>query len=300
MITGAGSEQLAVAAMRSGIHDYIVKEQATPENLEESVLGAITAKADARRQFEQSVLLERQAMTDDLTELGNRRHFEEAMKKALDDIEQKNTTVALLVIDLNGFKLVNDNFGHGAGDEVLREVGERLRQTVRDGDIPFRLGGDEFAVIMTNDVSPTTAQRLAERLTMDIGKPFDLVSGPVTVGGSVGVSHAPQDGKDTESLLEAADQRMYASKARTRDLPKPEDESERLRDLLSYDVLDTPPEEVFDKITRLASTIIGTPIALVSLVDDQRQWFKSKVGLGANQPPPVTSPFVPTPSTTTM
>lgn len=285
MLTGAGNERLAVKALRSGIHDYIVKEQATPEHIEESVLGAITAKAEDRRQFEQSVLLERQAMTDELTDLGNRRHFEEAMSKALEDADKNNTGVALLVIDLNGFKQVNDTFGHGAGDDVLRQAGERLRRTVRDGDTPFRLGGDEFAVIMTNDVSPTTAQRLAERLSIDIAEPYDLATGSVTVGGSVGVGHAPQDGTDVASLLKTADERMYASKARARDLPKPDDEAARLKNLLDYDILDTPPEDVFDRITERAATIFDTPIALVSLIDDHRQWFKSKVGLRASQTP---------------
>ncbi len=229
MLTGAGNERLAVKAMRAGIHDYIVKDETTPELIEEAVLGAITAKADARRQFEQSVLLERQAMTDELTELGNRRHFEETMKNALDDAGRKENALALLAIDLNGFKQVNDTFGHGAGDDVLRQVGERLRRSVREGDTAFRLGGDEFTVVMTNDVSPTTAQRLADRLTIVISEPFDLATGSVTVGGSVGVSHVPQDGTDIASLLEAADRRMYVSKARARDLPKPDDEARALK-----------------------------------------------------------------------
>ncbi|MDA0368895.1 MAG: diguanylate cyclase [Proteobacteria bacterium] len=283
MLTGAGSERLAVAALRTGVYDYLVKEAATPEDLENAILGAIRATADARREHEESLTLERQSLTDQLTDIGNRRRFDEEFSAALDLATKTETSVAVLVIDLDGFKSVNDRLGHGAGDEVLREVGRRLRKTVRDGDIPVRLGGDEFGVIMTSDVNQTSASRLANRVAAEIAKPYDLIDTAVSIGASIGVALAPEDGLDCACLLRVADRRMYDNKLATKRVPVPSGEAERLLDLHSYDILDTPAEEAFDQITRLASTVFGAPIALVSLVDARRQWFKSKVGIDANE-----------------
>ncbi len=283
MLTGSGSERLAVAALRTGIYDYLIKAEATSEELEQAVLGAIKANAGARREFEQSLALERQAMTDELTGLGNRRQFEEAFRTALCAAVENGPSVGLLMIDLDRFKLVNDNFGHGAGDEVLREVGQRLRKTVRDGDVPVRLGGDEFAVIMTSGVSQSSAVGLAKRISAEIEAPYDLAETSISVGTSIGTAVSAEDGTEIRAMVNAADRRMYERKLHARNIPVSDREAERLDDLKSYNILDTPPEEAFDKITRLASTVLGAPIALVSLVDARRQWFKSKVGLVADE-----------------
>jgi len=285
MLTGSGNERLAVAALKTGVYDYLVKEEATSEDLKGAILGAIKASVGARREFEQSLALERQTLTDQLTGIGNRRQFDQETQAALDLATKVGTSVALLVIDLDGFKSVNDNLGHGAGDEVLREVGRRLRQTVRDGDIPVRLGGDEFGVIMTSDVSRNSALRLADRIGAQIREPYDLIDTAISVGASIGVSLAPEDGLDLASLLQVADGRMYENKLAAKSIPVTANEAERLLDLQSYDILDSPPEESFDQITRLASSVLGAPIALVSLVDVRRQWFKSKVGLDGNETP---------------
>lgn len=285
MLTGSGNERLAVTALRIGICDYLVKEEATAAAVGQAILGAIKATASARRELEQSLLLERQAVTDPLTGLGNRRRFDESFREALDAATRSGALVGLLVIDLNRFKAVNDTFGHGTGDEVLKEVGRRLSQTVRQGDIPVRLGGDEFGVIMTSGVSSTTASQLANRIAVEIKSPYEVINTAISIGASVGFSLAPADGEEIEALLQVADRRMYSHKLDTRTMPILDDESGRIRDLEAYGILDTPAEEAFDKITRLASTVLGAPIALVSLVDADRQWFKSKVGLSVSETP---------------
>lgn len=285
MLTRSGNERLAVAALKNGVSDYLVKGETTATDLSDSILGAIKTRARTIRQREESLALERQAYTDNLTGLWNRHYFEMELQRALDLGSQIGAATALLVIDLNGFKLVNDRYGHAIGDKVLTEIGRRLRETLRLGDTGVRLGGDEFAVIMTSDVNVLSASRLADRLAAELAEPISLNGNQVAVGASIGVALSPDDGTQIRELLHVADRRMYDNKLRDRKVPRPKDEPQRLRDLYGYRVLDTPPEERFDRIARLASTSLDMPIALVSLVDARRQWFKARIGLDVKETP---------------
>jgi diguanylate cyclase (GGDEF)-like protein len=150
---------------------------------------------------------------DTLTGLPNRFTFEEKLK-ALNDFNQEfGSRISLLFIDLDGFKNVNDTLGHGIGDELLREVATRLKQTVGANDFCARLGGDEFAIIHVSEDAATTAPRLAETLISAIGGAHVVEGNQVYIGASVGIAILEPGEKDMDRLLRQADLAMYRAKA---------------------------------------------------------------------------------------
>ncbi len=187
----------------------------------------VTARVEAERALArerdraQSYLarIEQLAFTDPLTGLANRRRMQERVELALWDARSGDTALALLVLDLNGFKPVNDQFGHAAGDELLRHVAQRLKGRLRRGDLLARLGGDEFLVALPG-LDPVTAQTEAQRVAAELARtvaqpvPLDGEQTPVVVRVevSIGVSVFPADGADFTTLLHFADLRMYAAK----------------------------------------------------------------------------------------
>jgi diguanylate cyclase (GGDEF)-like protein len=155
------------------------------------------------------------SLQDALTGLGNRVRFENSLAHALNGTPQSRA--ALLLIDLDRFKEVNDTMGHPVGDALLRLVGQRLQSVVRDADAVARLGGDEFGVLVLLDPLPASVTVLAERL-VDLLRRTYLVRGQVVnVGASVGIAIAPQDGETPESLMQRADLALYQAKASGRD-----------------------------------------------------------------------------------
>ena len=150
--------------------------------------------------------LRHQALFDGLTELANRTHFREQVAVAL----AATGPVSLLLIDLDGFKAVNDTRGHAAGDTLLCEVADRLREAVRGGDLAARLGGDEFAVLLP-DCTTAEADRTAQRILAALLTPVSIDGSAVAVSASIGVA-AADSADDVESLLHDADLAMYAAK----------------------------------------------------------------------------------------
>jgi diguanylate cyclase len=153
----------------------------------------------------------REARTDELTGLANRRAFNEQLERALAH-RGDDRRMALLVVDLDDFKAVNDSLGHHYGDELLRLAAPRLQQAVRGGDIVARIGGDEFAVLLS-DADRPLAVKIAERLRAGFRRPFQLASRPLVIAASVGIALVPEDGKDAVELLQHADLAMYEAKA---------------------------------------------------------------------------------------
>jgi diguanylate cyclase (GGDEF)-like protein len=151
------------------------------------------------------------ALYDELTGLPNRAMFRDNLAKALARAEQGGETLALLFIDLDGFKEVNDTLGHQAGDNLLRSVAQRMVSSPRVGDLASRFGGDEFAVILENcrpDFLPTLAQTLIQKLEL----PVDLEEGTAQISASIGIVTYPECGTDEETLIQRADATMYAVK----------------------------------------------------------------------------------------
>jgi len=154
--------------------------------------------------------MRRLADTDDLTALPNRRHLERRLREELDRARAHGTSVALLLIDLDRFKELNDTLGHRAGDIVLEQVGPRLRAVLRAGDMLARLGGDEFAAVLADaaDAEPV-GRRIARAL--EAGLHVDGID--VRIGASIGIAVFPDHGDDAETLMQRADVAMYQAKA---------------------------------------------------------------------------------------
>ncbi len=155
--------------------------------------------------------LRQQAFVDPLTSLANRRVFDDRVRHALDRARRPHEHVSVLFIDLDRFKDVNDTVGHAAGDEVLREVANRLRTVLRPADTAARLGGDEFAILLEGTTA-AQAEEVAERVVTALGPPYDLSVGRLHVTASVGVTSTPGDAEQPD-LVRDADTAMYRAKA---------------------------------------------------------------------------------------
>ncbi len=149
---------------------------------------------------------------DVLTGLPNRILFADRLTQALAMALRENRRLALLFVDLDGFKEINDQFGHVTGDCVLEAVAARMLQSVRDSDTVSRFGGDEFVILLPDIRQTSDAQVAAEKVLIALTEPIDLDCGPVTIGASIGIAVFPANGTTAEALLRNADAAMYAAK----------------------------------------------------------------------------------------
>ena len=163
----------------------------------------------AEREHERSAYL---ATHDVLTQLPNRYLFADCFDQAFSPWKRHGVSFAVMVIDLDHFKEINDKYGHELGDQVLRAVADRMLQEVRSCDTVARYGGDELVVLMTDLASPKDAAIMAERMLEAIGKPIVTTAGELFVSCSIGVSLCPIHGQSLDTLLKAADQAMYSVK----------------------------------------------------------------------------------------
>ncbi|MGI9475503.1 MAG: putative bifunctional diguanylate cyclase/phosphodiesterase [Hyphomicrobiaceae bacterium] len=162
-----------------------------------------------RRRSEREII--HLAHHDGLTNLLNRRSFVESFGNEIDNLKA-NGALTLFTVDLDGFKLANDKFGHAAGDWVLCEVSARLKACTRSQDLVARVGGDEFAVVIKDEVEERTAEDFASRILAELSKPYDFEGQPVEIGASVGVAMAPRDAREVGALLKMADIALYEAK----------------------------------------------------------------------------------------
>lgn len=152
------------------------------------------------------------ATHDSLTNLFNRREFEELLDKAISNSLRNRSSLALLLIDIDNFKATNDTFGHIHGDELLKQFSNRLVLLIRKGDLLSRVGGDEFTLISPHIKSPSSARKLAQRILNELNSPYLINGKLITVTVSIGISIFPNDGRNSEKLLIKADLAMYKAK----------------------------------------------------------------------------------------
>ena len=206
VLSGQEDEMVALLAVREGAQDYIVKNTVKPDHIVRSINHAIERK-------QQESVLVHQALYDGLTGLANRAQLQARLKIAVARVKRHGETSAVLFLDLDGFKPINDAYGHGAGDKVLVEVGRRLERTARSADMVARLGGDEF-VVLCEDTGAEDAQQLVGRIHAALQDPIALDDGTsVAVGTSVGVALADRSTAAPDDVLKDADAAMYADKA---------------------------------------------------------------------------------------
>ncbi|WP_417307523.1 putative bifunctional diguanylate cyclase/phosphodiesterase [Devosia sp.] len=181
--------------------------------------GWVTTHEDITEQRQHEERIRHLARHDGLTQLPNRMQFLEEMAATEADIG-RGDGLAVLCIDLDDFKSVNDTLGHALGDKVLQQTSARLWGTSHENDLLARLGGDEFALMMRGVGSPAEAARTAERITKVMSEPFAIEGNQIVVGASVGIAMAPQDGTTTEALMKNADLALYRAKKEGRSVFK--------------------------------------------------------------------------------
>ncbi|HVY52635.1 MAG TPA: EAL domain-containing protein [Devosia sp.] len=177
--------------------------------------GFVSTHEDITEQRQQEARIQHLARHDALTELPNRTQFLEEMAASEAAIERGEKT-AVLCIDLDHFKSVNDTFGHNIGDKLLKQASARLWGTTRETDLLARLGGDEFSLLLRPVEKPGDAATIAERIVKTMSSPFLIDGHQIVIGASVGIAMAPQDGETTDVLMKNADMALYRAKSEGR------------------------------------------------------------------------------------
>jgi two-component system cell cycle response regulator len=214
MLTGSSDHELVLEALRRGAHDCL-RKPFDPAELDARVLAALRVKRLHDALLDANRRLARQALTDDLTGLANRRHGGRQLERAVALCVRHGRLLALVRVDVDHFKAINDSHGHGAGDQVLVEVARRLESAVRGGDELARWGGDEFVALLP-DTDKAGALRAAERLRAAVAAaPVGAAGTELAVTISVGWAHWAGDTPD--DLLARADRALYRAKDAGRD-----------------------------------------------------------------------------------
>jgi diguanylate cyclase (GGDEF)-like protein len=204
------------AALRQAeMERFLADMEMTRSMLEGQASQSVELAEELAQQKERSDYL---ANHDLLTGLPNRRAFQDELKNRVEFASSSRSTVALLFVDLDRFKDVNDALGHEAGDTLLQQVGNTFGKIMRHNDFVARIGGDEFAMIL--DIPPDEAREItcniAERVRLELQIPVPAPDGEIAVGATIGIALWPQDATDAEGLLHAADRVMYVGKRRGR------------------------------------------------------------------------------------
>jgi diguanylate cyclase (GGDEF)-like protein len=208
-----------VSQLQSGNNDFLVREIVVGDRVFEQFLHYIPSSelirsyvADITERKRSQEIIQYQASHDALTGLPNRTFFDQYLTNVIKQATQTGEKLAVVFLDLDRFKLINDSLGHASGDRLLVEVCQRLQCYLRKGDIVARWGGDEFTMLLRNVTSAERTLRLCSRLLRAFDSPFYLNNHELYVSTSMGISIFPFDGKDVETLVKNADQAMFRAK----------------------------------------------------------------------------------------
>ena len=207
VVTGSRDEQTGLSALRAGAQDYIFKDHAKDGHLPRALRYAIERKQAEQRMIEL-------AQQDSLTGLANRVQFRTFLDKAVARAARHDRAVALMFVDLDRFKMVNDTHGQETGDQVLKTVAERMSECLRKSDLAARIGADEFAIVMESLDSPQTVGHAAQRILDAVSQPFALGSKQIHATTSIGVALYPMDAESPEGLMSSAHTAMAQAKER--------------------------------------------------------------------------------------
>ncbi|MEH6630994.1 MAG: EAL domain-containing protein [Halopseudomonas aestusnigri] len=207
LLTGEDTQTLDELACYYGAADYLLKTDLTAALLNRSVRFSIAQKEQEKR-------LVKSALTDGLTGLSNRMEFDPALEMAILTTERANTYLSLFLIDIDDFKMINDIYGHPAGDALLKEVSSRLKALVRRSDIVARLGGDEFGVVFNGYRSEADILPLKDKILKAFESPIYFGEQTFQCKGSVGIAvmHPDQENRSAKDLIRAADGALYKAK----------------------------------------------------------------------------------------
>lgn len=205
VLSRGGDNDVALRAVQAGAQDYLDKQRLDAGALAQAIRHAIERKRSEAR-------LVYLAHYDQLTGLVNRSLFQDRLVQALERASKERTRVALLFLDLDRFKEINDTWGHDVGDVLLEQVGARLRSCVRGNETVARIGGDEFTIILDGIRRLDDATTVAKRILDAFEEPFDLEGRPTVVSTSIGVAISSESGATLEEMLERADRAMYRAK----------------------------------------------------------------------------------------
>jgi len=216
MMSSTENEDLAIECLKAGAQDFLIKSDVSTIRLRRAIL-----HAQARFELENQLITSYQkvkqlAESDSLTGLANRYLFDESLKLSIANNSRGQSKLALLMIDLDNFKMINDSYGHDVGDLLLIEVVHRIQQCLRGNELFARLGGDEFAISLSNLESPKSAGYIANRINHALDKPIIVDKREIQTTASIGIAIHPDNGLDSAELMKYSDIAMYRAKKKGR------------------------------------------------------------------------------------
>jgi len=212
MSTGHGNETIAAEAIKHGASDYLIKKNLNADLLRKSIIGAIEKFQFEKKLKEQEIKIEHIAYHDYLTDIPNRLLFEHALFRTIIHAKRNNQIFAVMFLDLDQFKNINDTLGHVTGDLLLKQVTFRFQSVVREEDMLARLGGDEFGVLISKINTIEDAGFFAKKLIESLKNPFLLEKEKINITPSIGIAIYPFASETVSGLMQCADKAMYQAK----------------------------------------------------------------------------------------
>lgn len=212
MMSTFEDENIALECIKAGAQDFLIKSDISEKKLRRAILHSTTRHELEVKLFETYQQVKQLAETDSLTKLPNRYFFDESLKLAITNNRRNDHTLALLLFDIDNFKLINDNFGHDVGDLLLKKNVAKIKKCLRGNELFARLGGDEFAITLSNLQNSEQALLVAQRIISTMQTPIEIATTTINSTVSIGIALHPCNGKTSEELFKYADIAMYRAK----------------------------------------------------------------------------------------
>jgi diguanylate cyclase (GGDEF)-like protein/PAS domain S-box-containing protein len=197
---------------KNGSISWVYIQATTSHSKDGTLIGFLGSLSDISELKKAQIQMENLAFYDPLTGLSNRRLFKNRLDNAVKSVQRTNTSIALLFLDLDQFKRINDSLGHDVGDSLLKEIARRLDHNVRENDTVSRIGGDEFTILLTDINNTNDVRIVAEKILLSLSRPFMLNGQEIISTASIGITLTPEDSVDSNTLMKNADLAMYRAK----------------------------------------------------------------------------------------